>query len=119
VTPTELQAFVTWVAAICTAVGAALGDIVGHVVSDRKSKRDVKVAEVVAETSAQDKLIDQLQEELSRYRDDNDRRIGRLEDAVDELTPENRAYRAFIGVQRDHMAAHGIPLPPWPEGLPR
>lgn len=111
-TPTELQAFFTWVAAISTAVGG----IVGHVVSDRKSKRDVKVAEVVAETSAQDKLIDQLQEELSRYRDDNDRRIGRLEDAVDELTSE---CRAFIGGQRDHMAAHGIPLPPWPEGLPR
>ena len=111
-----------WLAAIglvCTSIGGAVGGIIGHVVSDRKSKRDVKVAEVVAETSAQDKLIDQLQEELKRYRDDNDRRVGRLEDTVTELNNENRAYRAFIGVQRDHMAEHGIPLPPWPEGLPR
>jgi hypothetical protein len=57
-------------------------------------------------------MIDQLQEELARYRKATDARLDRLE-------AENRGYRAFIGVQRDHMAQHGIPLPDWPEGLPR
>lgn len=64
-------------------------------------------------------LIDQLQEELHRYRELNDARVANLEAQVQLLERENRGYRAFIGVQRDHMAAHGIPLPPWPEGLPR
>lgn len=90
----------------------AIGVFVGHAVADRRSKREAKVDAVVAETSAQDKLIDQLQEELGRYRERTDKRL-------DSLEADNRGYRAFIGVQRDHMAAHGIPLPDWPDGLPR
>lgn len=86
----------------------------------RRSSSEATQAQVKAtEDSAQDKLIDQLQEELTRYRDDNDKRVERLENEVRELHLENRGYRAFIGVQRDHMAEHGIPLPPWPDGLPR
>lgn len=106
--PPEVQALLGVAGVILTAVGV----FVGHSVADRRSKREAKVDAVVAETSAQDKLIDQLQEELGRYRDSTDKRLDRLE-------AENRGYRAFIGVQRDHMAAHGIPLPDWPDGLPR
>lgn len=62
--------------------------------------------------TAEHAMIDQLQEELKRYRERTDKRL-------DSLELENRGYRAFIGVQRDHMAEHGIPLPPWPDGLPR
>lgn len=79
-----------------------------------------------SEDSSQDKLIDQLQEELARYRSDSDqrattteRRVELLEEKVERLTAENAGYRAFIGVQRDHMAEHGVPLPPWPQELPR
>lgn len=116
--------------AIIGAAGLLLGAVGGHLVSDRKSKRDARVAAAAAEAAAsaaaaetsataQDRFIDQLQEELKRYRDENDQRVDRLEDRVDKLTEENQAYRSFIGIQRDHMAAHNIPLPPWPEGLPR
>lgn len=91
----------TLIASIITgAVGLVLG-FVGHLVT---SKANVN--------TAQNQLIDQLQEELHRYRDKTDARLEVLE-------KENRGYRAFIGLQRDHMAEHGIPLPPWPEGLPR
>lgn len=106
------------------------GTVFGHVMSTRAQKRAARVqaeaqqaatAAQVDETkvTGQDRLIDQLQEELKRYRAANDDRVGKLEERVQELTDENRAYRAFIGVQRDHMAHHGVPLPPWPEGLPR
>lgn len=106
--PPEITALITIAGLILTAGGA----LIGHAVADRRSKREAKVDAVVAETSAQDKLIDQLQEELGRYRERTDKRL-------DSLEAENRGYRAFIGIQRDHMAAHGIPLPDWPEGLPR
>lgn len=106
--PPEITALLTLAGVVLTATGV----VVGHIIADRKSKREAKVDAVVAETSAQDKLIDQLQEELKRYRERTDARLDTLED-------ENRGYRAFIGIQRDHMAAHGIPLPDWPEGLPR
>lgn len=62
--------------------------------------------------SAEHLMIDQLQEELAVFRQQTEQRLATLED-------ENRGYRAFIGVQRDHMAAHHVPLPPWPDGLPR
>lgn len=110
--PPELIALFGLIGVVVTAVVGGAGAVIGHRVADRKSKRDTEVAVVVAETSGQDKLIDQLQEELKRYRDATDKRL-------DYLEAENRGYRAFIGIQRDHMAEHGIPLPPWPEGLPR
>ncbi|WP_152545387.1 hypothetical protein [Microbacterium sp. CH12i] len=110
--PPELITVLSTAGAVVVALAGLVGAVIGHRVADRKSKRDTKVAVVVAETSGQDKLIDQLQEELKRYRDATDKRLDHLED-------ENRGYRAFIGIQRDHMAAHGIPLPDWPEGLPR
>jgi len=101
----------------------ALGIVLGSVITSRASRRSAEVTAAAAmETTtaqASDRLVDQLQEELGRYRDDNDRRVEKLEGKVDQLTEENRGYRAFIGVQRDHMAEHGIPLPPWPEHLPR
>lgn len=70
-------------------------------------------------TTAQNLLIDQLQEELKGYRGQNDARVQRLEKQLEELLAVVGAYRAFIGVQRDHMAEHGIPLPAWPDNLPR
>lgn len=88
-------------AVLCTGGGAWLG----HILASRTAARAHK-------TTAEHQMIDQLQEELSRYRERTDKRL-------DALESENRAYRSFIGVQRDHMAEHGIPLPPWPEGLPR
>lgn len=66
----------------------------------------------VAESAAQDRLIDQLQQELERYRERTDRR-------VDELEVQVREHRAYIGLQRDHIAEHGISLPPWLDSLPR
>lgn len=96
-TPGELAAMLTAAGVILTALGAWIG----HLISSRTVKQTGEQA-----------LIDQLQEELARYRDKTDRRL-------DHLEAENRGYRAFIGVQRDHMAEHGIPLPPWPDGLPR
>lgn len=82
-----------------------------------KEQTQVKAAEVKtsatgAALEAQNLFIDQLQDELDRFRTATDRRLERLE-------RENMGYRAFIGVQRDWMAEHGIPLPPWPDGLPR
>lgn len=106
--PPEITALI----AFCGVTLTTIGGVIGHAVADRRSKREAKVDAVVADTNAQDRLIDQLQEELGRYRERTDARL-------DHLEAENRGYRAFIGIQRDHMAAHGIPLPDWPEGLPR
>lgn len=124
--PDDLVAELSAIAAIVGAVGAIIGAVGGYWAAERKSRREAAVAEAnavaaasTAESTAQDRLIDQLQEELGRYRDENDQRVQRLETTVDKLAEENRGYRAFIGVQRDHMASHGIPLPDWPEGLPR
>ena len=111
------------------AVGAVAA-VIGSVLVYRAKSKEIRssaaaeaakteVNAAAATDTAQDKLIDQLQEELKRYRDDNDRRVEKLELQVGELQSENRGYRAFIGIQRDHMAQHGVPLPPWPEGLPR
>lgn len=107
------------VMALIAAIGLLAGSWIGHRVADRKSRRDAIAAAAATEATAADRLIDQLQEELSRYRDENDTRVLNLEGKVDSLTEENRGYRAFIGVQRDHMAEHGIPLPAWPDHLPR
>lgn len=104
-------------------VSGLVGTVLGARISSRANLR-AKVAETEAQklatraqekantSSAQDQLIEQLQQELERYRVRTDQRL-------DALEAENRGYRAFIGVQRDHMAEHGIPLPPWPDGLPR
>lgn len=97
----------------------AMGGLAGAWLSRRSSMEATQATVKAQEDSAQDRLIDQLQEELSRYRSDNDRRVERLEAQLERLRVENRGYREFIGVQRDHMAAHKIPLPPWPEDLPR
>lgn len=92
-----------WIAILATAV--PITGLIGTLVGARlKRKSDVEVAE--------DKLVDQLQEELSRYRERTDKRLDELEHLV-------KGYRGFIGIQRDHMAEHGIPLPPWPSDLPR
>lgn len=130
--------------ALLTLGGVALtaaGAVLGAWLTSRANRRaalaaanaQVAAAEATAaaavkssEDTAQDKLIDQLQQELERYRDDADerarmmeRRVELLEAKVEQQATENAAYRAFIGVQRDHMAEHGTPLPPWPDGLPR
>lgn len=86
------------------AVGA-LGQFVTAMLSTRTARK-------AGDDTAQDRLIDQLQQELERYRERTDKRL-------DELEVQVRGYRAFIGVQRDHMAEHGVPLPPWPDHLPR
>lgn len=99
----------------CTALGAWLAGRATRKAAEVAAGATVKTSE----DSAQEKLIDQLQEELVRYRSENDRRVERLERDVQVLHQENRGYRAFIGVQRDHMALHNVPLPDWPEGLPR
>jgi len=108
------------------AVAAVIGSILVYRAKSKEIRASAaaeaaktKVNAAAATDTAQDKLIDQLQEELKRYRDDNDRRVEKLELQVADLQSENRGYRAFIGIQRDHMAEHGVPLPPWPEGLPR
>lgn len=88
------------------------GAVTGHLLSSRSQQAAARVAADAQKETAANQLVDQLQEELKRYRDQTDARLDRLE-------AENAGYRAFIGVQRDHMAAHGIPLPEWPEGLPR
>jgi Zn-dependent alcohol dehydrogenase len=98
-----------------TALGAWLAGRATRKAAEATAGATVKASE----DSAQDKLIDQLQEELVRYRSENDKRVERLEREVRVLHEENRGYRAFIGVQRDHMALHNVPLPEWPEGLPR
>lgn len=115
------------------AVGGA-GTVLGHWLAGRASRKAAEAAahaqaETAAitaaatvktsEDTAQDRLIDQLQEELHNYRNNNDQQLKDLFARVERLEEENRGYRAFIGIQRDHMAQHGIPLPPWPEGLPR
>lgn len=97
-------------------IAGAGGTALGAWLSGRAQLKGVTAtAEAAVKTSedtAQDKLINNLQEELERYRVRTDKRLDELEEQV-------RGYRAFIGVQRDHMAEHKIPLPPWPDGLPR
>lgn len=83
----------------------AIGGVVGAIVTARSSTANAK-------ETAEQLMIDQLQEELAGYRKATDERLDRLE-------RENRAYRAFIFVQRDHMVDHGIKPPAWPEDLPR
>jgi len=108
---------VPWVAILATLV--PITGLIGTLIGARlKRKTDID--------TAQDRLVDQLQEELARYRDVSDKRaaatehkVERLEIELRELREENRGYRAFIGVQRDRMAEHNVPLPPWPENLPR
>lgn len=105
------------------AVVGGAGAVLGHWLAGRASRQTAEVTAAAAvktsEDSAQDRLIDQLQEELHSYRQNNDRQVKDLFSRVERLEEENRGYRAFIGVQRDHMAEHGIPLPPWPANLPR
>jgi len=93
-------------------LGTGGGAWLGHILTSREQKRAALITARANKTSAEHQMIDQLQDELKRYRDATDLRLDRLE-------AENRGYRAFIGVQRDHMAAHGVPLPDWPAGLPR
>lgn len=83
----------------------AIGGVVGSIVTARSST-------ATAKETAEQLMIDQLQEELAGYRKATDERLDRLE-------RENRAYRAFIFVQRDHMVDNGIKPPAWPEDLPR
>lgn len=95
---------------------AALGAIVGGVLTSRAQTKTAEIAaraaSEAAKKSSEESLIDQLQEELSRYRQQTDRRLETLE-------KENLAYRRFIVLQRDHMRAHGVEPPPWPDDLPR
>lgn len=107
-----------WLAVVGLGLPAAglLGTIIGARIN---AKSSAKVAAETAsvelkahEDTAQDKLINNLQEELERYRVRTDKRLDELENLVS-------GYRGFIGVQRDHMAEHGTPLPPWPDDLPR
>ena len=83
----------------------AIGGVVGAIIAARSSA-------ATAKETAEQLMIDQLQEELAGYRKATDERLDRLE-------RENRAYRAFIFVQRDHMVDNGIKPPAWPEDLPR
>lgn len=99
------EVIVALIGGACLLLGTGGGAWLGHILASRAAAREHK-------TTSEHQLIDQLQEELTRYRDATDKRL-------DVLEVENRGYRAFIGVQRDHMAAHNIPLPPWPEGLSR
>lgn len=107
-----------WVAVLALAVPVtgALGTFVGTRLSARatvKAAAAGAAAQVrVSGDTAQQQLIGSLQQELERYRERTDKRL-------DELEIQVRGYRAFIGVQRDHMAEHGVPLPPWPDNLPR
>lgn len=126
----EWAPLLTLAGIVCTVLGglggSALTSRAQRKAAEAAAAASVQATEATAaaavkahDDTAQDKLIDQLQEELVRYRDDSDKRLDRLELEVRELRAENRGYRAFIGVQRDHMAEHGIPLPPWPDHLPR
>ncbi|MBU3995727.1 MAG: hypothetical protein KKF42_08150 [Actinobacteria bacterium] len=98
--------------ALVGGAGTALGAWLAGRATRRAAEATAGATVKASEDTAQDKLIDQLQEELIRYRERTDARL-------DALEAENRGYRSFIGVQRDWMAEHGTPLPPWPEGLPR
>lgn len=93
-----------------------VGGIIGAVIASRAQRRGgdiaAKAATDAAKKSAEESLIDQLQEELTRYRQQTDERLEKLE-------LENRAYRQFLFVQRDHMLEHGVTPPPWPDTLPR
>lgn len=94
----------------------ALGGVLGAWLHARSQRRTAEVAAksaaLAAQKTSEQSLIDQLQEELTRYREQTDKRLERLE-------AENQAYRDFIFVQRDHMKAHGVVPPPWPTNLPR
>jgi signal transduction histidine kinase len=94
----------------------AIGTLLGVIINARSQRRvgDIaaKAATDAAKQSAEQLMIDQLQEELQRYREQTDQRLERLE-------TENRAYRDFIFIQRDHMKNHGVTPPPWPDTLPR
>jgi parvulin-like peptidyl-prolyl isomerase len=95
---------------------SVLGGLIGSVIAARSQKSVGSIAASAAihasKETAEQQMIDQLQEELERYRRATDQRLDRLED-------ENRAYREFIFVQRDHMTEAGIIPPPWPAQLPR
>lgn len=92
------------------------GGLVGAAISARSQRRTAQLAATAtlnaSKATAEQLMIDQLQEELAGYRSATDVRLDRLE-------RENRAYRAFIFVQRDHMVDNGIKPPAWPEDLPR
>jgi hypothetical protein len=93
-----------------------VGGVVGTVIASRAQRRGgdiaAKAAAGAAKKSAEQQMIDQLQEELARFRAATDQRLEKLE-------VENRAYRQFLFVQRDHMLEHGVTPPPWPDTLPR
>ena len=104
------------VIALAGAALALIGGIVGAVINARSQRQigniAAEAATGAAKQSAEQSLIDQLQEELKRFRTATDRRLEALEH-------ENRAYRDFIFLQRDHMETRGVTPPPWPKGLPR
>lgn len=110
---------VTLGVAVVGGAGAVLGSWLTSRGSTKAAKATAAAQVKTSEDTAQDRLIDQLQEELHSYRQNNDQQVKDLFARVERLEEENRGYRAFIGVQRDHMAKHGIPLPDWPADLPR
>lgn len=101
---------------LAAAALTVIGGIAGAVIASRAQRRGgdiaAKAAIEAAKKSSEESLIDQLQEELARYRAQTDQRLAKLE-------LENRAYRQFLFVQRDHMLEHGVTPPPWPDTLPR
>lgn len=117
------MSLVTWAGLLAIPLAGLLGTAVGAKVAANATVKaaaaTARAQEKTSSDTAQNQLIDQLQEELTGYRLQNDHRVGELEGEVKILRNENRGYRAFIGVQRDQMAEHGVPLPPWPENLPR
>lgn len=97
-----------WIPVIAAIVTGALSGVAGIYTGAYKTRAELSVAK----KSHEHQLIEALQDELKRYRERTDRRLDELEELV-------TSYRAFIGIQRDHMADHKIPLPPWPPDLPR
>lgn len=93
-----------------------IGGVGGAIISARTQRRTGQIAASAAasasKATAEQLMIDQLQEELAGYRHATDERLDRLE-------RENRAYRSFIFVQRDHMVDNGVKPPPWPADIPR
>ncbi|MFZ4841186.1 MULTISPECIES: hypothetical protein [Mycetocola] len=71
-------------------------------------------------STAASELISQLQKELSRYREDADRRATAQDERVNRLERYLDGYRSYAHQLRTHIfAGRGAPPPEWPKDLPR
>ncbi|MCS4277708.1 hypothetical protein M2390_002917 [Mycetocola sp. BIGb0189] len=102
------------------ATATLVGAVVAAVFNYRAASETARAEAQQASMSASDTLINQLQEELTRYREDADRRATAQDERMNRLESNSDGYRTYAHELRAHIFdGLGPPAPAWPDGLPR